>query len=325
MERRVKVAYDLGLSQSMYRLPKGTKEILEVEYPVKLNLVNTPKVQKISEDAEIYWGNRIEESMLLKMPKLKWIHFGSVGTNRINNTNNKELIVTSSKGLVTSAMTSNIISLIGIFSRNLDVFFNKSNFRPNSRDDFEKYFKNLKNFDELNILIIGLGNIGQSLAQKLNLLGAKVDGISRFKKRFSYINREFEFAKIRSHLKNYDFVVSLLPENKETINIFDYKFFSNLSKNAIFINAGRGKTLIEQDLLKALDCGYLRLAILDVLQKEPLSTESSIFKHPKTFLTPHIFAFSPSYWPLEIELFKKNLNFYLNKDFKKMINLEKYK
>ena len=77
MDRRVKVAYDLGLLQSMYRLPKGTKEILEAEYPVKLNLVNTPKAQKISEDAEIYWGNRIEESMLLKMPKLKWIHFDS--------------------------------------------------------------------------------------------------------------------------------------------------------------------------------------------------------------------------------------------------------
>lgn len=325
MKELTKIAYDLGLSQSMYKLPDGIIEKLSKEYPVVFELINTPNTPKISKDAEIYWGNRIERSMLFDMPKLKWIHFGSVGVNRINNIENKKLLVTSSKGTVTSAMITNIISLIGIFSRNLDVFFNQENNRPHSRDDFEKYFHSLKNFDELKILIIGLGNIGQSLAKKLSLLGGKVDAITRKKKNLDFINKELNINKPLENLKDYDFIISLLPENKHTINFFDYHFFSNISQNSIFINGGRGKTVIEKDLIRALDENLFRLAILDVLRNEPLTTNSKIYKHPKTFVTPHIFAFSPSYWPLEINLFKKNLSFYLTKSYKKMINLENYK
>lgn len=323
MKEKIRIAYDLGLKQSMYRLPDGTTEDISKEYPVNFELINIPNAKKISKDAEIYWGNRIETCMIREMPKLKWIHFGSVGINRINDIDNNNLIVTSSKGLVTSAMTSNLISLIGVFSRNLDVFF--KNNRPHSRDEFEKYFKTLKNYDELNILIIGLGNIGQVLANKLYLLGSKVSAVTRVKKNFDFINEELEFNNLTGRLKEYDFIISLLPENKETIGLFNYDFFSNLSKNSIFINVGRGKTVIEKDLMQALDNGFFKFAILDVLNNEPVSKKSEIYKHPKTFITPHIFAFSPSYWPLEIDLFKKNLNFYLIKEFKKMINLENYK
>ena len=323
MKELTRIAYDLGLSQSMYRLPDGIIESLTKEYPVVFELINTPNTPKISKDAEIYWGNRIDKSMLSEMPKLKWIHFGSVGVNRINNLENSKFLVTSSKGTVTSPMTTNIISLIGIFSRNLYVFFNEENNRPHSRDDFEKYFDSLKNFDELNILIIGLGNIGQSLAKKLSLLGAKIDAVTRNRKNLNYINKEIKFNKTIKNLKHYDFIISLLPENKSTINFFDYSFFSNLSQHSIFINGGRGKTVVEKDLIRALDENLFRIAILDVLQKEPLTINSEIYKHPKTFVTPHIFAFSPSYWPLEISLFKKNLNFYLTKNYKNMINLEK--
>ena len=173
--------------------------------------------------------------MIDKMPELKWIHFGSVGINRINNIKKKELIITSSKGLVSSAMKTNIISLIGIFSRSLNVFFNEAVEKPSSREQFEKYFQGLKNYDEINILIIGLGDIGQSLAKDLTLLGAKVDGISRNKKYLKFINNELSFIEAKNQLNHYDFIISLLPEDNSTIEILDYDFFRSLSKNSIFL------------------------------------------------------------------------------------------
>lgn len=320
--KKVKIAYDLGLNQSMYCVPKGTIKNLEKIFPVNFLLVNTPSTKKICEDADIYWGNRIDNEMIYKMPKLKWIHFGSVGVNRINNLKRNNLFVTSSKGLVTSAMTTNIISLIGLFSRNLDVFFKPDPFRPYTRDLFNKYFDNLRNFDELKILILGLGNIGKYLAEKLYLLGAKVDSVSNNKKYYNFINNEFKFNEIKKELINYDFVISLLPENKSTKDLLNYDFFQSFSENSIFINAGRGETCLEKDLIKSLDSGKPKLAILDVIKNEPLSTEDKIYTHPRTFITPHIFAFSPSYWPLEIKLFKQNLTFFLENNPKKMKNIE---
>jgi len=322
MKNKINIAYDLGLDQSMYCVPDKDLQCIKDNFPVNLKLVNTPLTEKIWEEAEIYWGNRIDHLIIDKMKNLRWIHFGSVGINRINNLQRKDLIITSSKGLVTSAMTTNIISLIGLFSRNLQVFFNREKEKPNSRKKFEKYFHSLKNFDEIHVLIIGLGNIGISLAKNLTLLGAKVDGISKKEKNLKFINKQFSLNKIKNKLYKYDFVISLLPENNSTIDILNYDFFKSLSKNTIFINAGRGSTCKESDLLKSLDEGFPKFAILDVLKNEPLSIEKEIYKHPKTFITPHIFAFSPSYWPKEVELFKYNLKIYLKKDFRRMKNIE---
>ena len=139
IEKR-KIAYDLGLNQSMYCVPEGVIRKLEDKYPVEFKLINVPGSEKIDQDAEIYWGNRISHEMLEKMPNLKWVHFGSVGINRLKNLGKSDILITSSKGLVTSAMTTNIISLIGIFARKLDIFFQNEATRPKSRDDFEKYF-----------------------------------------------------------------------------------------------------------------------------------------------------------------------------------------
>ena len=119
-------------------IKESKKFIKGIIYPVNLKLVNTPLTEKIWEEAEIYWGNRIDHLIIDKMKNLRWIHFGSVGINRINNIQRKDLIITSSKGLVTSAMTTNIISLIGLFSRNLQVFFN----REKKSQTLEKNLKN---------------------------------------------------------------------------------------------------------------------------------------------------------------------------------------
>ena len=143
-------------------------------------------------------------------------------------------------------------------------------------------------------------------------------------KYYNFINNEFKFNEIKKELINYDFVISLLPENKSTKDLLNYDFFQSFSENSIFINAGRGETCLEKDLIKSLDSGKPKLAILDVIKNEPLSTEDKIYTHPRTFITPHIFAFSPSYWPLEIKLFKQNLTFFLENNPKKMKNIVEF-
>ncbi|XP_069954130.1 glyoxylate/hydroxypyruvate reductase A-like isoform X3 [Cherax quadricarinatus] len=61
-------------------------------------------------------------------------------------------------------------------------------------------------------------------------------------------------------------------------------------KNAVLINVGRGDVISEADIVKALDSGWISAAILDVVEKEPLSSESLLWTHPKCILTPHTAA-----------------------------------
>ena len=65
--------------------------------------VNNKKIN-LNDKTIIYWGTRINSTILKKLPKLKWIHFGSVGTDKIklNDLKNKKIIITNSKNISNS-------------------------------------------------------------------------------------------------------------------------------------------------------------------------------------------------------------------------------
>ena len=61
-----------------------------------------------------------------------------------------------------------------------------------------------------------------------------------------------------------------------------------MKRGAYFINVGRGRLVVEEDLLAALDSGQLSGAALDVFRKEPLPADSRLWVHPKVVVTPHV-------------------------------------
>ena len=315
------LACDLALNSPMYSVPKDIKKKLENKFPLEISFVNCPELPKYNPNASIYWGNRIEPEMLLKMPKLKWVHFGSVGINRLNKRldNNDDLIITSSRGTVNSSMITNIITLTGLFIRRLDIFFNTKD-KPFTRTDYDLYFDQIKDFNGLNVLIIGLGNIGKELSKKFYDLGSVVDSLTNNIEKLSYINKNFSSLKNIDDLKKYDVIISLLPEKKDNNNFFNASFFSKTSNELIFLNFGRGSVLNEDDLLKSIDKGSPKFAILDVTKVEPLPSDSKLFKHPSIFLTPHIAAFSPAYWEKEYNLFSHNLDKFISREYNSMLN-----
>ena len=315
------IACDLALDSPMYSLPKNIYQKLISKYPIDISFVNCSGFPKIKSNASIYLGNRIEPEMILKMPELKWVHFGSVGINRLNKRldNNEELIITSSQGTVNSSMITNIISLTGIFIRRLDIFF-KNKEIPFTRNDYDLYFNQIKDFQDLKILIIGLGNIGKELSEKFHALGSCVDGLSNTKKNYTFLNKNYISLNSINDMENYDVIISLLPENQRTQNFFDEKFFSKTSKDLIFMNFGRGSVLDEEALLRSIKKGSPKMSILDVTKIEPLPSKSKLFNNPNIFLTPHIAAFSPGYWEKEYSLFEYNLEKFISGDFESMLN-----
>ena len=85
-----------------------------------------------------------------------------------------------------------------------------------------------------------------------------------------------------------DILVCLLPLTAQTENILNYDLFYKLRKNAYIINVGRGKHLVENDLIRAIDEQQLSGASLDVFKTEPLPSEHPFWKHEQIHITPHI-------------------------------------
>ena len=76
----------------------------------------------------------------------------------------------------------------------------------------------------------------------------------------------------------------------ETENILNADLFARLPRGAGLINAGRGRHLVEADLLAALDSGQLSAAMLDVFREEPLPPAHPFWPHPRIVVTPHVAA-----------------------------------
>ena len=87
-----------------------------------------------------------------------------------------------------------------------------------------------------------------------------------------------------------DIHVCVLPLTAETTDLFDASAFSQMKQGAYFINGGRGKQVVEPDLLAAIRSGHLAGACLDVFVEEPLPPQHPFWEEPAITIWPHVAA-----------------------------------
>jgi glyoxylate/hydroxypyruvate reductase len=95
-------------------------------------------------------------------------------------------------------------------------------------------------------------------------------------------------SQLAPFLAQTDIAVCLLPLTRETEGIFCARTFAMMPKGAMLVNVGRGRHVVESDLIAALDSGQLSYAALDALWPEPLPPESPLWLHPKVTVMPHV-------------------------------------
>lgn len=144
---------------------------------------------------------------------------------------------------------------------------------------------------DLTVGVMGLGVLGQDSARKLKIMGFNVIGWSRSRKVIDGIET-FDGAELDAFLSRTDMLVGLLPLTPDTRGIFDAALFSRLRQGGalarpVFINAGRGGSQVEADVVAALESGVLGGASLDVFEKEPLPTDSPLWRMENVIVTPH--------------------------------------
>ncbi|PRX09403.1 UNVERIFIED_ORG: glyoxylate/hydroxypyruvate reductase A [Martelella mediterranea] len=140
--------------------------------------------------------------------------------------------------------------------------------------------------------IMGLGELGQDAARKLKVMGFDVIGWSRSKKQIEGVDC-FDSEGLDAFLARTDILVGLLPLTAGTTGIFNRALFEKLSRSGplgapVFINAGRGGSQVEADIVTALDSGVLGAVSLDVFASEPLPPTSPLWSHERALVTPHI-------------------------------------
>jgi len=137
--------------------------------------------------------------------------------------------------------------------------------------------------------ILGLGELGSTIAAKLHAMNFHVAGWSRRPKSLDGVYCSTDLDEV---VRRSDALVCLLPLTEKTRGIMNSKTLSLIRKDGCVINVARGGHVVVPDLLAALDSGHLAHAYLDVFEAEPLPADSPLWSHPGITLTPHIAALS---------------------------------
>jgi phosphoglycerate dehydrogenase-like enzyme len=136
-------------------------------------------------------------------------------------------------------------------------------------------------------LIVGYGNIGQTVAKQVKGFGAEVTGVKRDLTPHEYADQLVSLEHVNQHIPEADVVVLSCPLNDQTSLLVNADFLSRMKPDAVLVNIGRGHLVDEDALAVALDDGKLDYAILDVFQNEPLPHDSVFWEHDRVQMTPH--------------------------------------
>jgi glyoxylate/hydroxypyruvate reductase len=142
--------------------------------------------------------------------------------------------------------------------------------------------------DQRRVGFLGYGMMAKAPALVLQSLGFKVSAWVRSPRPAAEVPIFHGRDQLARFLGQTDIAVCLLPLTAETEGIFCARTFAMMPRGAMLVNVGRGKHVVDNDLIAALDSGQLSYAALDALSPEPLPPQSPLWLHPKVTVMPHV-------------------------------------
>jgi glyoxylate reductase len=135
--------------------------------------------------------------------------------------------------------------------------------------------------------VFGMGRVGKAVAKKAISFGLRIiyHDLNRSPDIESSLGAQH--VDFEALLSDSDIVSINAPLTDKTTGIFNYKAFKKMKPSAYLINTGRGKIVVEADLVRALKEGLIRGAGLDVFEHEP-EVHPGLLEEDKAVLTPHI-------------------------------------
>lgn len=138
------------------------------------------------------------------------------------------------------------------------------------------------------VLILGTGNVGSSIAQKLHAFGTVNVGFNRSGRSAEHFDRVHTLEELDELLPQADIVVGALPKTPGTVGLLDARRMRLIPKDALLVNVGRGTMIVTRDLEQLLEEGHFYGVVLDVMDPEPLPESSPLWTCERVLLSPHI-------------------------------------
>lgn len=151
----------------------------------------------------------------------------------------------------------------------------------------------LKRLSGETLAVFGYGKIGKAVAQRARAMGMHVLVVSNHLSAQDAAADQVEVVNWKEAFERADVISNHMPLRADSEGYFDYEKFSCAKQQPLFINTGRGASVNEDDLVRALDEGLIAGAGLDVLKSEIIDFDNVPFLgRNNVILTPHVAFYS---------------------------------
>lgn len=234
-------------------------------------------------------------------PDLRWVQAISAGVDQFPTESliDNGVVLTSARGVHTSSVAEHALALFLALVRRLAPAIRRAEQREWAPEIGTE-------IGGMTVTILGMGSIGSQIARLLQPFGASVIGVTRTAKTSDLAREVVGPDGLISACLRSDALICALPETEDTIALVGSAELEALGEGWL-INVGRGSSVDEDALTRALRDGDLIGAGLDVTTVEPLPDESPLWELEDLIITPHMGWATNHLTPRLAELVSRNL------------------
>lgn len=240
--------------------------------------------------------------LLARCPRLKWIHIFGTGTDTFPLDLVPDRLVTCSRGATAAPMAEWVLAMMLGFEKQL----------PHSwvTEPPQSWFlANLGSLEGKTLGLVGLGAIGQAIAQRALAFDMRVLAKVR-QHRPSPMDRVELVEHLDQLLPQADHLVLALPATADSKGLLGAAQLQRTKPGVHLINVARASLIDQNALRPLLDNGHIARASLDVVDPEPLPAGHWLYQHPRVRLSPHISWSAPDIVNKMLDVFLHNLRAY---------------
>ncbi len=274
------IVWDIGLTVDEIQTLMPGIEVIEVQSTAEA-ITNAKGA-----DAIIGW---CAESVIAAAKDAIWVQIGGAGAERclrVDRVASGSIVLTNMQKMSSPVIAEHVIAFTLALARRIPQF---ARTMPSGEWRRTKEISNgMQSIAGQTMLVVGLGGIGTEVARRAAALGMRVIATRRSSREgpdfVDYVGLSNELLEMVAEA---DFIVDTLPLTPETEGLLDKEFFSAAKRGAYFINVGRGRTVVTDDLVAALNSGQIAGAGLDVTEPEPLPADHPLWQMENVIISPH--------------------------------------
>lgn len=252
-------------------------------------------------DGVLCW--KLPDAVLDQLPSLRWIQVTSSGVDHLADylvTHGRHVMVSTVQGMNAESVADFVLLSVMAHQWRLPLLLEQQR-----RHEWK--LRSAVPSAQSTCAVVGLGEIGERVAEHAKHLGMRVLGVRRSEQPLSSVDELFPPEQLDSVLVRADYVVLTVPLTASTCGLIGKNQLQRMKPTAVLVNVARGRVVDEEALRDALINSEIAGASLDVTATEPLPPDDPLWDTPNLIITPHLAGERTDYREAVAEIWIANI------------------